>query len=168
MDSGFLLVDSGFLPVDSRFLLVDFGFLPVDTGFFIVSSGFRQVDPGFLIVDSLCPLVIPGSSHLYYQERRKIDNWEGGMFLYSCSAQSIIFEIDCFSDSLWTPIYKYGPLNSPFEVHRKTGAELVSNSIVVRNLGKKNLTTPLKTSSAPVFLWTFGKANCRSSGAHVY
>jgi hypothetical protein len=31
------------------------------------------------------------------QRRRNIDNWGGGqIFIYSCSAQLISFEIDCF------------------------------------------------------------------------
>jgi hypothetical protein len=51
--------------------------------------------------------------HLYYsQRRRNIDNWGGGgggqIFIYSCSAQLIYFEIDCFY-SLWTRIYEYLP-----------------------------------------------------------
>jgi hypothetical protein len=43
------------------------------------------------------------------QRRRNIDNWGGGqIFIYSCSAQLISFEIDCFN-SLWTRIYEYLP-----------------------------------------------------------
>ena len=42
------------------------------------------------------------------QRRRNIDNWGGQIFIYSCSAQLISFEIDCFY-SLWTRIYEYLP-----------------------------------------------------------
>ena len=34
---------------------------------------------------------------MLYQVRSKLDNWGGGLiFIYSCSAQLISFEIDCF------------------------------------------------------------------------
>jgi hypothetical protein len=44
----------------------------------------------------------------YTQRRRSIDNLGGQIFIYSCSAQLISFEIDCFY-SLWTRIYEYLP-----------------------------------------------------------
>ena len=44
------------------------------------------------------------------QWRSKLNNWGGGghIFIYSCSAQLISFEIDCFH-GLWTRIYEYVP-----------------------------------------------------------
>ena len=48
------------------------------------------------------------------QWRSKLNNWGGGghIFIYSCSAQLISFEIDCFH-GLWTRIYEYVPPPPP-------------------------------------------------------
>ena len=45
------------------------------------------------------------------QVRSQLDNWGGGgghIFIYSCSAQLVAFEIDCFY-GLRTRIYEYVP-----------------------------------------------------------
>ena len=43
------------------------------------------------------------------QVRSQLDNWGGGhIFIYSCSAQLVSFEIDCFY-GLLTRIHKYVP-----------------------------------------------------------
>ena len=74
VDSKFLLMDSGLIPVDfrsllgnsafilvdSRFLRVDSGLILVDSGFILVDSRFLLVDSGFLLVDSRFPLVESG------------------------------------------------------------------------------------------------------------
>ncbi len=44
------------------------------------------------------------------QARSQLDNWgRGHIFIYSCSAQLVSFEIDCFY-GLQTRIYEYVPL----------------------------------------------------------
>jgi hypothetical protein len=69
------------------------------------------------------------------QRRRNIDNWGGGqIFIYSCSAQLISFETDCFY-SLRTRIYEYLP--PQLSIFRRLWFEtLASNFICPKCLRK--------------------------------
>ena len=48
--------------------------------------------PSCILITSV-PIVLHKYYYCFTQGRRKIDNWGGPIFIYSCSAQLISFEI---------------------------------------------------------------------------